>query len=86
MRVDQALDLLAQLRLRQRDDDEALAQLCRRHRLAVATMLKRGRDDLALLLRERVDLLSAAAAAAAAAAHRHAPSGTASSNGRIRMK
>ncbi len=69
----EALDLLAQLRLRQRDDDEALTQLRRRHRLAVANDVVRGRNNLALLLRERIDLHVAAAAttAASAAAHRH---------------
>ena len=72
MRLDQPFDLLAQLRLRQRDDDEVLAQLRRRHRLAVADDVVRGRNNLALLLRERVDLhVAAAATAAAATAHRH---------------
>ena len=54
---DQPFDLLAQLRLRQRDDGRVLAQLVGRHRLAIAVDVERRGDDLALLLRQRADLL-----------------------------
>ena len=64
---EQAVDLIAQLRLRQREHDRVLAQLVGRHRLAIAIDVEGRRDDLALLLRERADLSAAAAAAAAGA-------------------
>ena len=62
----QSFDLLAQLRLRQRHDDRALLQLLGAHRLPVAVDVEGRGDDLALLLRQRADLVLLPAATAAA--------------------
>ena len=69
----QALDLVAQLRLRQREHDRVLAHLVGRHRLAIAVDVEGRGDDLPLLLRERADLSAAAASAAAAGIRLGAP-------------
>ena len=64
------LDLLADLRLRQPDEDHVFLELVGRRLRLVAIDVERRGDDLPLLLRERarlVALLPAATAAAAAA-------------------
>ena len=67
----QAVDLLFQLALRQRQHDHRFAELVGLERLAIALHVERAGDDLPLLLRQRADFLSpAAAATAATTAHR----------------
>src|SRR6185295_14151558 len=65
---DEAVNLIPEPRLRQRDDDGVLAELVGRHLLAIALDVEGRGDDLTLLLRERADLILPAAAAPAAAA------------------
>ena len=65
---EQPFDLLAQPRLRQPDDRRALAQLGRRIVPPIALHVERRRDDLPLLLRERLDLTAGSAAATTASA------------------
>src|SRR5690606_34507874 len=60
----------AQAALGQGEHRHALAELRGRGLLAVPLQLERAGDDLALLLRQRADLVHAAASAAAASAHR----------------
>ena len=70
MRVSMPSDLLAQPRLRQRHHGGALLQLVGRDVLAIALHVEGRRDDLALLLGQRLDLPAATAAAPATAALR----------------
>ena len=65
--ADQLFDLLAQLRLREVQEHDVLAELFRLGLRLVADDVERRGDDLALLLRQLADLLAAAAAAATAA-------------------
>ena len=74
---DQPFDLLPQPRLREPDDRRALAKLGRRIVPPVALHVERRRDDLPLLLGERLDLTAGSAATAASAArHATAPAGS----------
>src|SRR5262249_36629103 len=66
--LDELLDLLPQLRLRQADENRVLLELVGRGLGAIALDVERRGDDLLLLLGERVDLILAGAASASAAA------------------
>ncbi len=73
---EQPFNLIAQPRLGQGEHGAVLAQLVRRHLLAIALNVERGRDDLALLLGQGAHLTSATATAATAAAHPTVRGGT----------
>ncbi len=68
--IDQALHLLAQPALRQREHDQRFLDLVRRHRPAVALNLEGPGNDLTLLLRQRADFPTGAAASTTTATHR----------------
>ena len=82
----QALHLLPQPRLRQREQHEVLAELRRRIRLPVADDVEGGRDDLPLLLRQRADLGTAARRRPRRRRPATAPRGSRWLNGRICTK